>query len=213
MNAPAVVLEEAWQYRAAQATSIPVMPDGCQDLICITPANGPSRWLVAPLTDAMYWAHSAAGDSYRGWRLRPGALLQVEPLLRAVAGRDGGFDPLPLLAEMARLDVDVADALTAFATCGQVRVAARFLGVSERSLSRRVQQATRRPPVYWCQLARARRAAQGLAGSDPLAAVAADCGYADQAHLTRAMRRWFGATPEALRVDAATLAAINLSGY
>jgi AraC-like DNA-binding protein len=34
---------------------------------------------------------------------------------------------------------------------------------------------------------------------DPIADVAFTVGYADQAHMTREMRRWFGVTPAAMR--------------
>lgn len=37
------------------------------------------------------------------------------------------------------------------------------------------------------------------AGIDPLGAIAADCGFADQAHMTRALRGLFGVTPKQLR--------------
>jgi AraC family transcriptional regulator len=49
---------------------------------------------------------------------------------------------------------------------------------------------------------RAERAHAEIAGSDrPLAAIAMACGYCDQSHLTREVRRRFGTTPASLRRD------------
>lgn len=47
----------------------------------------------------------------------------------------------------------------------------------------------------------------------PLAELAADHGYADQAHMTRAFRRWLGITPAGLRRDPDRAALLAASGY
>jgi AraC-like DNA-binding protein len=54
---------------------------------------------------------------------------------------------------------------------------------------------------------------RALAGDVPLAALAADHGYADQAHMTRDLRRWFGASPSRLRAMPSMLAALASSGH
>ena len=82
---------------------------------------------------------------------------------------------------------------------------ARDLGVSLRSLQRLFHGLDLPPPEYWRLLSRARRAAAELAGPMPLAAIAADCGFSDQAHLTRETLRWFGQTPRQMQRDGATL--------
>ena len=47
---------------------------------------------------------------------------------------------------------------------------------------------------------RADRACRRLADDQaPLAAIAAECGYADQSHMTREIRRRYGRSPSALR--------------
>jgi AraC-like DNA-binding protein len=53
-----------------------------------------------------------------------------------------------------------------------------------------------RPYVAWLRL---QRAAAGVVSGVPLARAAADAGFADSAHMTRAFRRMFGLTPSALR--------------
>lgn len=49
-------------------------------------------------------------------------------------------------------------------------------------------------------------------GSDPLAVIANDCGFADQAHMTRAIRQFTGAMPTAWRYQSHSFKT-NTSGY
>ena len=73
---------------------------------------------------------------------------------------------------------------------------------SERNMRRLLVEYTGRPPSYWQQLARIRATARAIAGSDePLAALAAEYHFADQAHMSRDIRRWLGCTPAMLRAD------------
>ena len=59
-------------------------------------------------------------------------------------------------------------------------------------------------PQYWTSLYRARLAGRALVeGKMPISEIAFASGFADQAHLTREMNRWFGVTPAALREDGA----------
>jgi AraC-like DNA-binding protein len=84
--------------------------------------------------------------------------------------------------------------------------------VTPRTLQRQFRENALPPPGFWLGLARARRAALELRTGAPLADIAADAGYADQAHMTRAFRQWFGATPAQLREDACRLALLAQSG-
>lgn len=85
--------------------------------------------------------------------------------------------------------------------------------MSVRSLERLVKAATGRPPAYWRGLARVRAAASNIDAAVPLSALAADHGYADQAHMTRAFRQWFGTSPARLRADPVLRATVAASGY
>jgi AraC-like DNA-binding protein len=58
-----------------------------------------------------------------------------------------------------------------------------------------------------------RRAAQALATAQPLAEIAADNGYADQAHFCRDCLRWLGQSPAALRRSPHVLTTIAQAGY
>ncbi|WP_426756470.1 DUF6597 domain-containing transcriptional factor [Myxococcus sp. Y35] len=88
------------------------------------------------------------------------------------------------------------------ASAGQVRMAelARSLGVSERTLHRDILDAAGVPPKLLARVLRFQRAVSCLrAGGDvALSTLALDCGYADQAHLSREVRELAGVSPTAL---------------
>ncbi|MCX4684477.1 helix-turn-helix domain-containing protein [Kitasatospora purpeofusca] len=97
------------------------------------------------------------------------------------------------------------------------------LGLSERQLRRRVTDAVGYGPKTLQAVLRFRRAVArarsggggrgGGAGAVPgLAAVAAQAGYADQAHLTREVRRWSGVSPTVLLGRAAARPGQTSSG-
>ncbi len=75
--------------------------------------------------------------------------------------------------------------------------------VSEFHFSRLFRVATGTSPHRYVVQRRVERARQLLVGSDlPVASVAARCGFADAAHLTRHTRRLLGAPPAAVRAAA-----------
>jgi AraC-like DNA-binding protein len=80
--------------------------------------------------------------------------------------------------------------------------AARALGLGERQYERRFGQAMGVPPRTWLRIRRLESALLALAAEDAggtaLAQLAADAGYADQAHLTRAFRDSTGEPPARL---------------
>ncbi|MGH8876980.1 MAG: DUF6597 domain-containing transcriptional factor [Stackebrandtia sp.] len=69
------------------------------------------------------------------------------------------------------------------------------LGYSERQLRRRIVTATGYGPKTLEQILRFRRTLAAADGATVWARVAAEQGYADQAHLTRQVRRWSHLTP------------------
>ncbi|MEC9402698.1 MAG: helix-turn-helix domain-containing protein, partial [Pseudomonadota bacterium] len=90
-----------------------------------------------------------------------------------------------------------------------VERASKQAGVSVRTLQRRFREQGLPPPEYWRLLARARRAAGLLATEVPLVEIAAVCGFSDQAHMTRDLRRWFGRSPAQLRRDPDSLSLLS----
>lgn len=161
-------------------------------------------------TIAVY--ESGRGLSVLLWAL---AFFCVVPGLAMLSfPRQGGLW-IAALADFTRCDARVHEALAALAQAPAVGAAARALGVLERTLERLIRTATGEPPRYWRALARVRRAAQALTGDGgpPLAAIAADHGYADQAHFGRECRHWLGQTPARLRASKDLLASVQSSGY
>jgi hypothetical protein len=70
--------------------------------------------------------------------------------------------------------------------------------VSSRTIRRRYLRATGLTPRLIHQISRAQTAARMLAEGTPILDTAYQAGYADQPHLTRAMRRFIGFTPAQL---------------
>lgn len=122
----------------------------------------------------------------------PGTEDALTALLHGVAARL----PLPHGGDRA-----VRRATLALVCEGRsVREAARIVGVGERQLRRRCERAVGYGPATLVRIARFQRL---LALADhepggPLARLALDAGYADQAHLSRESRRLSGLSPAAL---------------
>jgi AraC-like DNA-binding protein len=207
---------ERWSVVATEASSTVVLPDGCRDLIGRIDPDGRVKWWLTDWVDSAYIVNGAAGQAWVGYRLRPGVHLNEELLKRRIERL--GKMPLDadlhsLLADHAMVHDNAVSALQALACENRVSAAARSLGVSERTLHRNVLSTTGKPPSYWQQLARARRAARALRTPMQLADLAATYGYADQAHLSRSMRQWFGHSPEKMRHMPHYLDSLDLSGY
>lgn len=104
-----------------------------------------------------------------------------------------------LTAELARLDVpgpraEVGRALARLTGGAGVREVADEVGYSRRRLGDLVRAEAGVTPKEYQRIARFERTRQ-LVGRRPLAEIAAECGYADQAHLSREWRELAGCTP------------------
>jgi hypothetical protein len=210
-----------WQLWEGPEGRLPVVPDGCQDLV-VCRQDRSARAILAGVDHATTWAPVDRDLSYIGIRFQPGVDLEplgfraqdlvgerVElPLARATSlGRWlrsalAAEEPFPLLCEglEARLrppSEGTREALECAA--GQ-----DWPFISHRTLQRHVFKATGVPPSVWQQLRRVRLAACKLLSesSVSLATLALEAGYADQAHMTREFRRRFGLTPGRLRREA-----------
>ena len=205
-----------WRHEAHADGHAPVPPDGCCDIILherpgrspvIRPTRLQDRTAVVPLR---------AGDRYLAVRLRPGVVVDE----RALAARPED-DVRALLAgagDLGAVTVQspaVAEALAAIAALeAPIATVARSLGVTPRTLERTVGRPSGRPPSWWRRLARVRGAALALVDTQtPLAHLAVAHGFADQAHLSREVRAWLGATPSAVRADRALALALRGAGY
>lgn len=205
----------------ASGGAVPVWPDGCRDLIVRIAPTDDTRLILSGLDTAARQVAAPPGTRFVGIRLAPGTRFLWE---QAPCSLDqdmhSGHVPHPALARwLAAWPADDADwpnhlyeaidRLTQTPPEGVAefihalqRAPGRMpkLGISERTLRRHIHQATGAPPRYWAKLRRAREAGVRLLGAqEPLASLAVDMGYADQAHLTRDLRQWFGTTPGELR--------------
>jgi len=105
----------------------------------------------------------------------------------------------PEVVEKERKDpyVQQAAAKIASATGDQMLMMeiAEELGISAFALNRRFKKQFGMSPHNWRIQLRASYAAEKLRQGEPLVDVAMDCGFADQAHLTRTFRKVYGVTP------------------
>ena len=197
----------AWVHEAAGPGSAIVLPDGCRDVIVVQDApDRPARLVLTDLDHRARRVQLAAGVRMTGYRMRPGAWLPVERLRQA--------DPVATpIDDLTELDAELCAVIDALACPGAtVAQVARRAGVSVRSLQRRFRALGQPVPEFWRGLGRARAIAPALAGQAPLAEIAADGGYADQAHMTRDVTRWFGHSPGRLRRDPGLLALLAQPG-
>lgn len=193
-------LAEHWTHVCRDSERATVVPDGCQDVILRLRPDAPASWSWFALADRTTTVRLEGGCTLHGFRLLPGTRFRRPDLAGMLAATR--LDPTAVEAVL-REETDrspaVAEALSSLAEGrGSVAEHARRSGLSDRSLHRLIATETGRPPVFWLGLARARRSARALAGAMPLAEIAADHGWSDQAHMSRALRHWFGATPTAL---------------
>lgn len=149
----------------------------------------PSELVAAGLVPVAFSARLAAAERRLGG-CRCGATLlrQLATEVESLTGRH--LPPPPRVRAAIRL----------LGAPGPLRVAAvaRELGVSPRTLHRELVAWAGLPPQVLARIFRFRMAFRRVAaGGAPLAALAADTGYADQAHMAREFRAFAGAPPSA----------------
>jgi AraC-like DNA-binding protein len=89
---------------------------------------------------------------------------------------------------------------TRYADPLEVRDVAARVGLSTSQLNRRFRSAFQMPPSEYLQRVRVHEASRRLVDGDgPISDIALECGFYDQAHLTRTFRRWMGMTPKDFR--------------
>jgi AraC-like DNA-binding protein len=211
-----------WERRDGGVAPVRVLPDGCIDIIW---TQGAGTAVVGANTTAFLVA-LPAHTHVVGVRLRPGAappllgvdgaaLRDARPALHELWGDDAreltvrldeAADPAAaLLAELAPRaaaagapDPLVQAAVARLSGGAAVRALAGELYVSERQLRRRVGTAVGYGPKRLARVLRLRRALAAARGGQELARVAAEAGYADQAHFAGDCRELAGVPPSAL---------------
>lgn len=172
--------------------------------------------MVSELDNCAYSVPSTCGETFVGFRFQPAVRIDEQSLWRRMAQcKTWDVQQIEaMLPDHMALDERLHEALAVLSGFASVAMASRSMGVSERTLERLVQTATSRTPMFWKSLARVRRSARAVAtGSMTLAQVAADHGYADQAHMSREFKRWFGVTPAAFAQQTQMKKTIHDSGY
>ena len=213
-----------------QPLSHRVLPDGCADLVWIGaappvvagPATRPTLITLAPRTRVL------------GLRLRPGVVPRVLGLPASdLLDRDTPLADLPralrpvgaapsLAAAQAALlgrlaDAGPPDPLMAAATAwlarhpaGRIEALARRLEIGERRLHRHFVAAIGYGPKTFQRVLRLQRLlALGGRSTAGLAQLAAEAGYADQAHMSREVRALTGRSPTALLPGTASTLALS----
>jgi len=136
----------------------------------------------------------ALGDAAQGEALEP--LLVAIAEIAALQARDVPVGPHaqthdPRIEHLCRLLLQDASEGGAI----DIPALARELGVSREHLHRLFRAALGLTPMAYARLARIARAKALLSEGHAPAAVAAQCGFADQAHFARWFRRCFGVAP------------------
>jgi AraC-like DNA-binding protein len=183
-------------------------PDVCWDLVIV---NGPSGTAVfqTGLTSRPVRVRAHPGESFLSIAFKPGVFMPRLPALRM---RDS-FRVHPLASSRAfslegeRLEIPnfenaeglierlVRRELLARDEVVESHARGRPFALSERSVQRHFHLALGMTPKQLSQIQRARAAVDRLERGGAIAAVAAELGYSDQAHMTRSLKAIMGRTP------------------
>jgi len=206
-----------------EAESVEVLPDACTDLVW---QSGAGAFVAGPDTGPAP-SEWRPGTVLVGARFRPGAggaalgvplseLLDRRVDAEGLPGVPRGRLPGSLSPEeaMRRVAANAAEMVTERPPDRLVLAATRLLsqpdaraelvadrlGIGERQLRRRCQAGVGYGPLMLKRVLRFRRFVSRIdaGGSLDLATIAAEAGYADQAHLTRESNELAGLTPAAL---------------
>jgi len=153
---------------------------------------GAAELLLGVSAAALAERHTALADVWAD----AGALR--ERLAEAAPERRLAVFEAALLARLPRVrgvHPAVAHALARFAAAGAVGAVVDEVGYSHRRFGTLFLDAVGLSPKRYCRVQRLQRALPAMAGRRPLALVAVEAGYSDQAHLTRELRALTGVSP------------------
>lgn len=192
-----------WVYPVNRAERYLVLPDGCQDVLCIRHADGLVQIVSTGFDVRPRLVDLLPGTTITGYRLRPGAGVSA-PAMQAIAADHDRIREI--LDEQCEAWTNLDEVIVALSQSGEtVGAVCRRMGISIRTMQRVFLGRGLPPPDYWRLLGRARRAAGLLSSGEPLAEIAGICGFSDQAHMNRELVRWFGHTPAQLRRQSSIL--------
>lgn len=224
-------VEAVWSFVADKHGSAIVLPDGRCDIILRRNADDAGSVIpviTGPSTHA-YRVQFAIGDQWHGVRLRPehGAALWQRDLKSAVDTVLRGYDAKRFLPALAAFDDDtnsiselekvipnnswptvdqrVTQAIDVLHVSGGrvgIENLAQRVSCTARHLNRLFRKSIGLPPKTYAQLIQFHRTLRLIkTGNLSLSEAAYEGGYADQAHLTRAFRRFGNFSPSDLPQD------------
>ncbi|MDH5217696.1 MAG: helix-turn-helix domain-containing protein [Gammaproteobacteria bacterium] len=204
-----------WQSSCDEGVDITVAPDGCRDLIMKVVGNNKPEWFVSPLFDQSTSISLEDNTSFFGFRMRPGIEIMENELIGYIESKNIHVDEVQdCLDDFTAIDHFVDEALECLSGDIQsISQAAIELGVSSRTLQRVILKKTGRPPGYWLQLARVRKAGRNITAAINFAEVAEMSGFSDQSHMNREIRRWFKSTPSEILLSSALASQFGDAGY
>lgn len=208
------LVQPFWVTRSGTAREFVSTAGTSSELVFTRQGNRVQVALVGPSTQARP-APVPQDAEFLGVPFAPGTFLSSLPPAHAL---NGGLT-LPLASSRAfwlngsAIPIPHEDELDAFVTRllrrGELQhsdVVERVLKglplpASLRTVQRQFLHATGLSSRQFEQIRRASEAAQLLRQGQPIADVVLLCGYSDQPHLTRALRRYWGQTPAQLRAS------------
>ncbi|WHM40931.1 AraC family transcriptional regulator [Streptomyces sp. BPTC-684] len=187
-----VAFDPAWLDRLLQENSVPGTPE-------VVPRCHVDDPFLAMLVEKLVteYEQSQPADSLYAQSLVQalGAHLVKTSTSRAVPlpPATGGLPPRRLNRVLDHMHTCLAERLT-------LEQLAAVADVSTSHFTRAFRASTGQSPHQYLLGLRLEQARRALLATDaPLAAIAQRCGFADQSHLTRSLRRYTGLTPKALR--------------
>ncbi len=190
---------QKWHHHEESGELFTVFPDGCRDVLIDRRKGEPDRIFLTEYDLRPRHVALPCGTEITGYRLRPGAVIGQE-VLDAIARTPSAA--ASILADTVGAPDELDEAIVALTLPGAtMQAVSGNLGVSLRTMQRRFRDLALPPPDYWRLLGRVRRALAMLPLPVTLAEIACDCGFSDQAHMTREFARWLGKTPTWLRRD------------
>ncbi|OLQ93036.1 hypothetical protein BIY22_00660 [Vibrio panuliri] len=205
---------DIWSSYRTEADIAWIMPDGCQDVILSLPDNGAPSITISTLHHTATAVHIPAQQHMIGLRLSPGFNVSSLDLMQLYRYR---YDTKELAANIEQSATPITSQLKEALSCLHqhisVQTTADTLGVSCRTLQRLLKTNTGQSPLFWARLARVRRAAQMLLAQNNASETAYLCHYADQAHMSREIKHWFGVTPQQLLSRPDIIHQLQAPGY
>jgi hypothetical protein len=203
------LIDSVWSGTASEITPRTVLADPCISIILVKSKTTAEVILRGPETKPRSEI-LLPGYTWTGIRLRPGVRLKNFPaqkftdrLRKVPADRHGRFQFEETLLQFP--DFNNAEQLIERMRdlgyiSGKVWSSQEFpkQGMSSKTYSRFVKRSTGLSPYKLHQMQRMAEAFHLLRRGMPAATVAAELGFADQAHLHRALKQFLGHTPKEL---------------